>query len=122
MFVSAGASEEVTPTKRKVISDIAGTSNILEWLAPPLIFMSQRLWELKLAWDEEIPARTTRARRWQPTCGGSRLSNSKLKDVLPSCPANMFLHNYCFALSTLLCVIVVLHCCFNLIQVQWLMW
>ena len=59
MFVSVGAAEETTPTKRGVISNIARTFDVLDWLAPSIITMKimfQRLWELKLSWDEEIPA------------------------------------------------------------------
>ena len=59
MSISLGTTEEVTPTKHGVISDIAQTFDVLDWLAPSLVLMKiifQRLWELKLSWDEEIPA------------------------------------------------------------------
>ena len=45
-------------TKRGVISDVARTFDVLGWLAPTIITMKilyQQLWELKLAWDEDIP-------------------------------------------------------------------
>ncbi len=40
-------------------SDIARTFDVLGWMAPALIPMKvlfQKLWELKLGWDEEVPA------------------------------------------------------------------
>ena len=40
------------------ISDIARTFDILGWISPAIVSMKilfQRLWELKLGWDDEIP-------------------------------------------------------------------
>ena len=59
MSVSVGSTSEVVPTKRGIISNIARTFDVLGWLAPSTITMTilfQRLWELKLSWDEEIPS------------------------------------------------------------------
>ena len=45
-------------TKRQVISDIARTFDVLGWFSPVTILMKimfQKLWELKLEWDEEVP-------------------------------------------------------------------
>ena len=58
MSVSIGSTSEVVPTKRGIISNIARMFDVLGWLAPSTITMKslfQRLWELKLSWDEEIP-------------------------------------------------------------------
>ena len=58
MYVSIGPSTEVIPTKHGMISDIVRTFDVLGWLAPTLVCMKtlfQRLWELRLAWDDEIP-------------------------------------------------------------------
>ena len=55
MSVSVDNSPSFIPTKRGIISDIA---YVLGWIAPSLVMMKillQRLWELKLAWDNEIP-------------------------------------------------------------------
>ncbi len=69
MSVSVGEPKAITPTKRGVISNIARTFDVLGWLAPSLIVMKimfQRLWELKLSWDEEIPAELSRQhRQWR---------------------------------------------------------
>ena len=45
-------------TKRQVITDIARTFDVLGWFSPVTILMKimfQKLWELKLEWDEEVP-------------------------------------------------------------------
>ncbi len=45
-------------TKRALVSDISKTFDIMGWFSPTIITMKillQRLWELKLDWDESIP-------------------------------------------------------------------
>ena len=45
-------------TKRGIISDVARTFDVLGWLSPvilPMKLLFQRLWELKLDWDDEVP-------------------------------------------------------------------
>ena len=54
LSVSIGSSEEVVPTKRSIISDIARTFDVLGLLSPSTILM-KIVFQLKLAWDEEIP-------------------------------------------------------------------
>ncbi len=59
LYVSVGIINSHSSTKREVISDIARTFDILGWMAPAIVVMKilfQRLWELKLGWDEEIPS------------------------------------------------------------------
>ena len=59
MSTSLSLPTKYASTKRGVISDVAKTFDVLGWLAPTIIQMKvlyQRLWELKLAWDEEIPS------------------------------------------------------------------
>ncbi len=59
LYVSVGiTTTEGNCTKRPVVSDIAKTFDALGWFSPTTIIMKimmQRLWELKLEWDEEIP-------------------------------------------------------------------
>ena len=59
---------EFTSTKRGIISDVARTFDILGWLAPTIVRMKilyQQLWELKLAWDEQLPeAQLTQHSEW----------------------------------------------------------
>ena len=46
-------------TKRFLISDVSKTFDVFGWFAPSTILMKilfQRLWELKVDWDEEVPA------------------------------------------------------------------
>ena len=46
-------------TKRTLVSDIARLYDVLGWCSPTIILMKimlQRLWEMKLAWDESVPA------------------------------------------------------------------
>ena len=46
-------------TKRGVLSDVARTFDVLGWLAPTIIVMKmlyQRLWDLKIAWDDPLPS------------------------------------------------------------------
>ena len=46
-------------TKRSLISDIAKTYYVLGWFAPAIVkakIMFQQLWELKLGWDDVVPA------------------------------------------------------------------
>ncbi len=57
-FVSIGDPAQQSTTKRSIISDIARTFDVLGWLAPATVKMKmlfQRLWELKLDWDQEVP-------------------------------------------------------------------
>ena len=45
-------------TKRGIISDVARTFDVFGWLSPvilPMKLLFQKLWELKLDWDEEVP-------------------------------------------------------------------
>ena len=58
MSTSISLTSTFTPTKRGIISDIAKTFNVLGWIATSIILMKilyQRLWEIKIAWDVEIP-------------------------------------------------------------------
>ncbi len=58
MSTSISLTSTFTPTKRGIISDIAKTFDVLGWIAPSIILMKilyQRLWEVKIAWVEEIP-------------------------------------------------------------------
>ena len=46
-------------TKCTLVSDIACFYDVLRWYSPTIILMNimlQRLWEIKLAWDESVPA------------------------------------------------------------------
>ena len=46
-------------TKRGIIADVARTFDVLGWIAPvilPMKVLFQQLWELKLGWDDEVPA------------------------------------------------------------------
>ena len=46
-------------TKRSLVSDIAKTFDVLGWFSPSTIkvkMLLQRLWELKVDWDEAVPA------------------------------------------------------------------
>ena len=59
LHVSIGSTSSSSCTKRGVIGDIARTFDVLGWMAPALIpvkVLFQKLWELKLGWNEEIPA------------------------------------------------------------------
>ena len=50
--------EAYLSTKRGVILDVAKMFDVLGWIAPSIILMKilyQRLWELKLDWDQDIP-------------------------------------------------------------------
>ncbi len=59
LYVSVGiTTTEGNCTKRQVVSDIAKTFDALGWFSPTTIIMKimmQKLLELKLEWDEEIP-------------------------------------------------------------------
>ena len=58
MPTSISLTSTFTTTKRGIISDIAKTFHVLGGIAPSIILMKilyQRLWEVKIAWDEEIP-------------------------------------------------------------------
>ena len=58
LFVSTGTFTHQTTTKRSIASDIARTFDVLGWLAPATVTMKilfQKLWELRLEWDEEVP-------------------------------------------------------------------
>ena len=69
LYVSIGDSKQFASTKCGVISDIARTFDILGWICPSTILMKvlfQSLWELKLDWDEEIPAELqSKYARWK---------------------------------------------------------
>ncbi len=56
--MSIGDPAQQSTTKRSIVSDIARTFDVLGWLAPATVKMKmlfQRLWELKLDWDQEVP-------------------------------------------------------------------
>ena len=59
LYASVGDSlGEDCCTKRQLISDIARVFDVLGWFSPTTILikvMLQRLWELNIEWDEEIP-------------------------------------------------------------------
>ena len=58
LYVSIGNHSTAASTKRSIISDVAHMFDILGRLSPCTITMKilfQRLWELKLEWDEEVP-------------------------------------------------------------------
>ena len=58
LFISIGTPSVQPSTKRGVVSDVARTFDVLGGLAPSTISMKilfQKLWELKLEWDEEVP-------------------------------------------------------------------
>jgi len=47
-----------TVTKRALVSDVAKTYDVLGWFSPTIIkvkILLQRLWELKIDWDDPIP-------------------------------------------------------------------
>ena len=57
-FVSIGKSTSCSTTKRLTVSDIAWAFDVLGWLAPSTVMMKilfQKLWELHLNWDDEVP-------------------------------------------------------------------
>ena len=59
MSTSLTLPTQYASTKWGVISDVARKFDVLGWLAPTIIQMKvlyQKLWELKLGWDEEIPS------------------------------------------------------------------
>ena len=44
-------------TKRKLMSDVAKTYDVLEWFAPAIVkvkILLQRLWESKVDWDDPV--------------------------------------------------------------------
>ena len=50
--------ERDVPTKRQLASDVARTFDIMGWFAPATItgkIMLQKLWELKIGWDDKVP-------------------------------------------------------------------
>ena len=58
MSTALNVKSSFTPTKRGIISDIAKTFDILGWISICIISMKilyQKLWEVNLSWDEEIP-------------------------------------------------------------------
>ena len=45
-------------TKRALVSDIARTFDILGWFASTIVLLKillQRVWELKVGWDDQVP-------------------------------------------------------------------
>ena len=58
MSTSLNLPDHYLSSKRGLISDVAKTFDVLGWISPAILCMKllyQRLWELKLDWDEEIP-------------------------------------------------------------------
>ena len=58
MSTDVSLPDKFTSTKRGIISDVARTFDVLEWIAPvilPMKVMFQKLWQLKVDWDEEVP-------------------------------------------------------------------
>ena len=46
------------PTKQEITSVLARVFDVLGWFAPVIVFVKillQKLWELKLGWDDPIP-------------------------------------------------------------------
>lgn len=57
--VNLTPSNNLTPTKRILLSDVAKLFDPLGWLAPSVILakiMFQKLWLLGISWDEKLPA------------------------------------------------------------------
>ena len=51
-------SQDTTITKRRMVSDVAKVFDVMGWFSPAIIKMKillQRLWEIKLDWDDPIP-------------------------------------------------------------------
>ena len=51
-------SPDVTVTKRRIVSDVAKIFDVMGWFSPAVAKMKillQRLWEIKLDWDDPIP-------------------------------------------------------------------
>ena len=45
-------------TKRKLVSDVAKTYDVLGWFAPAVFFakcLLQRTWEARISWDDPVP-------------------------------------------------------------------
>ncbi len=45
-------------TKRELVSDVAKTFDVLGWFSPSTIkvkTLMQRLWEMRVGWDEPVP-------------------------------------------------------------------
>ena len=58
MSPSITLSDQYKTTKRGLVSDVAKTFDVLGWIAPSILCMKmlyQKLWLLKVGWDEEIP-------------------------------------------------------------------
>ena len=73
LSISVGATQDIIPTKRGAVSDLAQTFDVLGWFSPSTVTMKtlfQRLWELKLSWDEVIPPDLI-------ACGRSSSASSK---------------------------------------------
>jgi hypothetical protein len=54
----AESSPNTTVTKRVIVSDMAKVFDVLGWFSPVIVKMKillQRLWEIKLDWDDPIP-------------------------------------------------------------------
>ena len=48
----------LTVTKRSMVSDVAKVFDVMGWFSPAIVKMKillQRLWEIKLDWDDPIP-------------------------------------------------------------------
>ncbi len=55
--------ERDIPTKRHLASDVAITFDIMGWFSPATItgkIMLQKLWELKIGWDDRVPDELTK--------------------------------------------------------------
>ena len=113
-------------TKRGVILDVARTFDILGWLAPTIITMKilyQQLWELKLAWDKDIPPdQLTQHIEWreqlpllqQPRCYFAKATKLKVE-----------LHGFCDASQAAYAAVIYIratyqdHVPLSLLKLEW---
>ena len=69
MSTSLTLPDHYLTTKRGLISDVAKTFDVLGWISPTILCMKilyQKLWVLKLGWDEEIPPElATQHAKWR---------------------------------------------------------
>ena len=86
-------------TKRLLTSDIARTFDVLGWFSPSIIkakILLQRVWELKITWDEEVPQEVlTVWQRWRSEL--QLLADKRLQRCYFPRRTQIQLHGFCDA-------------------------